>query len=340
MVGRFLRFLFTIILFAGIAGVLGFVWLMGISKNPGTFDAPRIVLIHSGTGTRAIADTLKSEKIIDNDLAFTLAVLTSGNWGKLQAGEYEFPARATMRIMIDQMAQGQVYQRYITIPEGITVYDALHIIEQANGLSGDITTIPNEGIILPETYAYTHGMTRDGLITRMTADMNKTVQELWAKRPPEFPLKDINAVLTLASIIEKETGVASERPQIASVFFNRLQTGMKLQSDPTVIYALTKGQGKLDRPLYTKDLTDTHSPYNTYWTAGLPPGPIANPGRASIMAVFQPAQTDYFYFVADGTGGHVFARTLDEHNKNVAQWRKIQAQKTSIVESSLGPKGQ
>lgn len=328
------------ILFAGIAAILGFVWLVGMTKDPGLFSVPKIVMINSGTGTRGIADQLKNDQIIENDLAFVIGVFISGNWGKLQAGEYEFPARASIRMVIDQMAAGRVYQRYVTIPEGISMYEALKIIDRAEGLSGELTNIPQEGRILPETYAYTRGISRNALLERMMSDLDKTVQDLWVKRPPEFPLKDVNEVLTLASIIEKETGVASERPQIASVFFNRLQMGMKLQSDPTVIYALTKGQEKLDRPLYTKDLTDTHSPYNTYYVAGLPPGPIANPGLASIRAVFQPAQTDYFYFVADGTGGHIFAHTLEEHNKNVAQWRKIQEQKASVIDSTSDPKGQ
>ncbi len=319
----------AVALFFGLAGILTFVWLVGVSKDPGTFDMPRLVVIDPGTGTRGIADRLKDEKIIQNDLAFMVAVLTSGNWGKLQAGEYEFSARASMRLVIDQIADGRVYQRYVTIPEGLMVSEILGVVSAAEGLSGEVTVIPEEGRILPETYAYTRGVTRDALMARMVSDMDRVVQEYWAKRPPEFPLKNIEQVLTLASIIEKETGVSSERAQVASVFFNRLQTGMKLQSDPTVIYALTKGQGKLNRPLLTKDLVETHSPYNTYWAAGLPPGPIANPGRASIEAVFLPAQTDYFYFVANGMGGHIFARTLDEHNKNVAQWRKIQSEKAA-----------
>ena len=204
-------------------------------------------------------------------------------------------------------------------------------------LTGEVATLPREGTLLPETYQYIRGDSRQSLINRMVRAMDTAVQGLWATRHPEFPLKSIEEVLTLASIIEKETGVAAERPQVASVFFNRLETGMRLQSDPTVIYALTQGKQPLGRQLLTKDLEQTTSKYNTYMYAGLPPGPIANPGLASLQAVFAPAKTPYFYFVADGTGGHAFAETLDQHNRNVAKWRGIQRASRAAAKNSKEP---
>jgi UPF0755 protein len=318
------RFIGALIFLGLVAVVVAFSWLMISVKSPGPLAAATLMVIEPGTGTQGTAQLLADRSVIANIPAFYVGLMVGGDWGKIKAGEYEFATGISTRAVIDQLVEGRVYARSITIPEGRSVAEIIALVEAAPGLTGAVTTIPDQGRLLPETYQYHWGQTRQSIIDRMQASMTALVEPLWAGRPAEFPLASIDQVLTLASIIEKETGQADERPQVASVFFNRLQVGMKLQSDPTVIYAITKGQAPLGRPLLIKDLEETDSPYNTYRYGGLPPGPIANPGAASIRAVFAPAQTDYFYFVADGTGGHAFARSLDEHNRNVQQWRAIQ----------------
>jgi UPF0755 protein len=326
MIGRTFRFLVRALFLALVVGVLAAGIYLGAARSPGPLTTAHIVLIEPGTGTRGMARLLMERGVLSSEGSFLFAVLARGAMGDLRAGEYEFAPRISAFGVIDQLKSGNVVQRRLTIAEGLTVAEIIAVLNQTDGLTGTVDTIPQEGRLLPETYNYTWGTSRQSLINRMITAMDKVVTPLWATRPPEFPLKSINDVLTLASIIEKETGVANERPMIASVFFNRLQTGMKLQSDPTVIYAITNGTGPLGRALLTKDLEGADSPYNTYKYGGLPPGAIANPGAAAIRAVFAPAQTDYFYFVADGTGGHVFSRNLKEHNDNVARWRKLQKQ--------------
>jgi UPF0755 protein len=324
MIGRVLRFIGFIGLLAALAAIVLASWILREASVPGPLVTNKVVVIEPATPTQKIADKLVAEKVLSSPLVFLGSLIISGQWGALQAGEYEFLAGSSAAVVITQLAKGQVMQRRLTIPEGLSVVEIKALIDAAEGLQGSISLSPQEGRLLPETYLYTRGMTRDAMVARMVKAMDEAVSPLWSARPADFPLKSIEEVLTLASIIEKETGQVGERGQVASVFYNRLRVGMKLQSDPTVIYALTRGAGPLGRELLTKDLQETDSPYNTYRYAGLPPGPIANPGLASIRAVFDPASTDYFYFVADGTGGHVFARSLAEHNANVARWRAFE----------------
>jgi UPF0755 protein len=255
---------------------------------------------------------------------FILAVLLKRQWGDLKAGEYEFtPGQSTFQV-IDQIAAGKVFLRKLTIPEGYNSAEVVRMINEEPVLTGAVLTPVPDGSLLPETYTFSRGDDRSKLLLRIQSAMTRVMDKMWAARPADFALKTPQEWVTLASIVEKETGQADERPRVAAVFLNRLRLGMKLQSDPTVIYALTMGQRDLGRLLTTHDLTTTDSPYNTYRYTGLPPGPIANPGVASLQAVLSPAMTDDLYFVADGTGGHAFAATLDAHNSNVARWRALQ----------------
>jgi UPF0755 protein len=273
---------------------------------------------------------LHAEGVIRDALIFKIGVRLTGDGALLKAGEYEFAAHMSGRDVMDKIVRGDVIQRRITIPEGQTSWQVIQRLNAIEDLAGGpLTEIPEEGSLLPETYLYARGMERTKIVADMQAAMKKTIESLWPGRAENLPLQTPEEAIILASIVEKETGVAAERERIAGVFINRLRKGMPLQTDPTVIYAITQGvvkedgMGPLGRRLLRKDLEETDSPYNTYKYPGLPPGPIANPGRAAIAATLNPERHDYLYFVADGTGGHLFARTLEEHNRNVADWRKI-----------------
>ncbi len=286
----------------------------------------KLVLIKRGSGISSIAETLKQEGIISQPLLFKVI---SRFKSSLKAGEYAFPAQVSMIEAISMLEQGLVFDRKITIIEGLTSHQIVKRLNNRNDLTGDkITTLPAEGSLLPDTYSFTSADTRENIQQRMQHAMEKTLEKAWEKRQRDLPLKTKQEALVLASIIEKETSVPHERKKVAGVFINRLRLGMALQTDPTVIYAITKGnikengKGPLGRRLLKKDLT-VNSPYNTYKHAGLPPGPIANPGKDSIEASLNPEDHDYIFFVADGTGGHAFAKTLKEHNRNVAKWRKV-----------------
>ncbi len=279
----------------------------------------------------AIAQTLEDEQIINSALVFKIAARLSSDQRPLQAGEYEFLPAVSLNEAVTMMREGRIYRRKITIPEGMTSWQIVESLRALTDLDGEIADIPEDGALLPDTYHYIRTDTRADVLAHMKSAMDKSVADLWPGKAADLPLTTEKEALTLASIVEKETGVASERARIAGVFINRLKQGMPLQSDPTIIYAMTKGeiktagQGPIGRRLLTKDLS-VDSPYNTYLYPGLPPGPIANPGRAAIEATLHPEEHDYLYFVADGTGGHVFARTLAEHNRNVANWRKHRRQ--------------
>lgn len=307
------------------------VWAANTYRAPGPTTQDRIFIVARGQGVAEIADSLALEGFIEHPLLFRGAARVTKADRNIHAGEYAFPAYISMKDILGKMARGEVVQRRVTVREGLTSWQVMKLVEQAPGMEGDIKTPPREGALLPETYSYLLGDTREGMIEQMRKAMDKTVAELWPGRAADLPVKTEREALVLASIVEKETGVAAERKAVAGVFINRLRMGMPLQSDPTVIYAMTsglvqdEGQGPIGRRLLTRDL-QFDSPYNTYKNAGLPPGPICNPGRASIEAVLHPETHDYLYFVADGKGGHAFAKTLDEHNANVAQWREIRKQ--------------
>lgn len=307
------------------------VWA-GLSVNDYLSQGPlleeKIVLIERGSGVSAIAAKLKAEGVIDKPFIFKIAARLTDKHSSLKAGEYQFVAGISMAEVLNKMHEGDTFDRAITIAEGLTSWQVVQRLNANETLTGDITDIPAEGSLLPETYHFIAGDTRGAKIAEMQAAMTKTIDELWEGRAENLPFDTKEQAIVLASIVEKETGVGEERERVAGVFVNRLRLGMPLQTDPTVIYAITKGkiqeggQGPLGRRLLSKDL-QTDSPYNTYKNAGLPPGPIANPGRAAIAATLNPEAHDYIYFVADGTGGHAFGRTLAEHNANVAKWRRI-----------------
>lgn len=321
-----LSILFT--LFVGVAVMGG----LGIYKflEEGSLSEKKLVHVKSGMGVSSIADLLQEEGVIENALIFNIAARFTKHEGFLKAGEYEFPPKISMVEVMKMIREGDVFERKVTIPEGLTSYQVVKILEAREDLEGEITEIPDEGTLLPETYLFVAGETRSDKIKKMQIASQEILEAAWENRQEGLPLKTKHEALTLASIIEKETGVSDERRRVSGVFINRLRKGMALQTDPTVIYALTKGKiqdegkGPLGRRLLRKDL-EIDDPYNTYKYSGLPPGPIANPGKASIEAALNPESHDYIYFVADGTGGHAFAKTLSEHNANVAQWRKVRA---------------
>lgn len=294
-------------------------------RKPGPLTENKIIMIERGKSVGLIAETLSYNRVIEHYALFVVAARLSGAHKKLQAGEYEFPAEISAREVLNLLASGKTYQRHITIPEGLTSAEIVALLNAEPALSGAIETLPPEGSLLPETYNFSYGDDRAQKIKQMQDAMEKTLRNLCdtGRCAPPQPIGPGDDVI-LASIVEKETAVESERARVAGVFYNRLRAGMPLQSDPTVIYALTKGLSSLDRALTRMDIESTDSPYNTYKYPGLPPGPIANPGRASLEAVYTPEFHDFFYFVADGTGGHAFAKTLEEHNQNVTKWRKIQ----------------
>ena len=291
------------------------------------------VLVKPNTGLIQIADLLERNGLISDGVIFRLGVQAYDNDDKLKAGEYEIKAGASMHEIMELLKSGRSMLYSLTVPEGVTVDQAFQRIASNEVLTGDMPPeMPQEGTLIADTQRFTRGTTRQEVINKMLAEQKKLVEGIWERRAPDHPLKDIEEFVTLASIVEKETGVADERSRVAAVFLNRLGKGMRLQSDPTIVYGLFGGKGKpSDRPIYRSDI-DKPTPYNTYVINGLPPTPIANPGRASLEAVANPSKTEDLYFVADGTGGHVFATTLEEHNENVARWRaleKKQAEETA-----------
>jgi len=306
----------------GIAGGGVFIWGYGQFVQPGPLVAERAVVIPKGSGLDDISKILLDAGIVAEALVFRLGVRLRKDAGSLRAGEFAFPAHVSPMEAAEILKAGKTVVRKVTFPEGLTSFEIVDILNRTEGLTGDVALIPGDGALLPETYHFSYGDSREGLIERMSLKMQEALETLWVERDEDLPLKRMDDAVVLASIVEKETGLHAERPLVAAIFINRLRKGMRLQSDPTVVYALTEGKGELDRALTRQDWK-IESPYNTYRINGLPPGPIANPGLASLQAVFHPAKTKDLYFVADGTGGHVFAETLKEHNRNVAQWRRI-----------------
>ena len=309
----------------GIVAALGaaaVLWGRDAVERPGPLVAEKTVVLPRGMGLDGIARRLAEAGVIDRPWLFALRVRFSGAAGKLRAGEYDFAPGISAGGVMQLLFSGRTVQRRLTVPEGKTTRQVLDLISGAEGLVGEFDQSFGEGALLPETYYFSYGDRRADVVARMVQAMRSVLGELWAARAAELPFATPREALILASIVEKETARDDERRRIAGVFVNRLRRGMHLQSDPTVVYAITGGRGVLDRPLTRADL-ETPSPYNTYLVPGLPLTPIANPGRASIAAVLDPLIADDLYFVADGSGGHVFARTLSEHNRNVARWRRL-----------------
>ncbi|MDZ4737137.1 MAG: endolytic transglycosylase MltG [Rhodospirillaceae bacterium] len=316
------------ILVAAAAAGGGAWWFDRAFHKPGPTTEEVTLVVPRGASVAAIGDQLAEAGLLEHDWVFEWGVRIYGRERPLKAGEYIFTAGISPAGLMSMLSDGRQVQHRLTIPEGLTNRQVLDLVAAADMLSGDApdaSRFQEEGAFLPETYFYSYGDDRAALVERMNDAMRRTLAELWEARADDLPFNTPKAALTLASIVEKETSLESERARIAGVFVNRLERGMMLQSDPTVIYAVTQGEAPLGRLLTYDDLA-IDDPYNTYRYAGLPPGPIANPGRDAIEAVLNPEATEDLYFVADGTGGHAFAKTLSEHNRNVAHWRKIRAQ--------------
>ena len=317
---------FTLILVVGfIVGL--YLFNQEFSKST-QLAAEKTILVPKETSLITIANKLESIGAIDRAWLFRIGVQINRKQSQLKAGEYAIAPNSSMKDIMDLMVSGKSIMHRITFAEGLTSQMIVERLNENDVLLGEITEIPPEGSLLPETYVFTRGETRANIVRQMKRAHDKALAEIWANRDPSVPVKTPEELVTLASIVEKETGVADERAMVAGVFVNRLNKGMKLQSDPTIIYGLVGGQGKLGRGILKSEiLSDT--PYNTYVIPALPIGPIANPGLESMRAVAKPATHDYIFFVADGTGGHAFAVTLDEHNANVAKWREIEANKAA-----------
>ena len=316
--------LFTAVLVvAGLAGA-GIAMVGSQSRAPGPLTADRVLIIPKDSGLTEIADLLQREGMIEHPWAFRISALVSGNWTKLKAGEYLFKARVSQADVLDIIADGKVVEHSITVPEGLTSEQIVARLRENDLLTGDIIQVPREGSILPDTYRIPRGFSRQAIIDRMTRDQRAVLARVWERKPADLPIKTPQELVVLASIVEKETGRADERPRVAGVFINRLNRKMKLQSDPTIVYGIVGGKGTLGRSILRTEITQA-TPYNTYVIDGLPPGPIANPGRAAMEAVVNHSRTKDLYFVADGSGGHAFAETLEQHNRNVGRWRQLEA---------------
>jgi UPF0755 protein len=316
----------TIVLVLLIGSAGAYYYGMQKIEAPGPLQDEKVVNIPTRAGMADIADTLQREGVIDNNRwAFIGAVIALKARSELKPGEYAFQKNASLRSVIATMVDGKVVQHSVTIPEGLTSEQIVARLSENDIFAGSINEIPREGTLLPETYKFPRGTTREQVIGRMQQAQKRLVAEVWEHRNPDIPVKTPEQLVTLASIIEKETGKADERSRVAAVYVNRLRQKMKLQSDPTIIYGLVGGKGTLGRPIKRSEITQP-SPYNTYVVDGLPPGPIANPGRASLEAAANPARTRDLFFVADGTGGHSFTETYDQHQKNVAKLRAMEKQ--------------
>jgi UPF0755 protein len=316
----------TLLLLAVLAGGAGAIWFWNAFNGNGPLAAEKTIVVPKGSGVAAIADLLEQEGIIRQALVFKIGVQLFGEEQPLQAGEFRFPPAASPRGAMQVLIEGKSVLHRLTIAEGLTSTEIFAVLAANPLLEGPLPPVPPEGSLLPETYFFVRGDARSAIVERMQENMSEKLAELWEKRDPALAtIGSAEEAVILASIVEKETGVKAERARVAAVFHNRLRIGMPLQSDPTAIFGITLGKAALGRNLTYADLRAVND-FNTYVIPGLPPSPIANPGIDALHAVLNPITSKELYFVADGTGGHAFAETLDGHNKNVAKWRKLQKQ--------------
>ncbi len=329
------HFLMSLMVLVALAG-LGVAYFGKLRfEEPGPLQIARTIVIKDGSSLSSIADQLRSGGVIDNDLIFRLGVRAHNAAGSLQSGEYLFSPRMSMLDVMTTIRDGRAITHRISIPEGLTTHQIFERLQQDEVLVGDLPDqLPPEGSLMPDTYPFQRGTTRQQVLDQMRQSQERFIKTVWDRRIDGLPISSPEEMVILASIVEKETGRADERPLVASVFINRLNKGMRLQSDPTIIYGLFGGEGKpSDRPIYKSDIQRA-TPYNTYQIDGLPPGPIANPGRAALEAVANPSRTDKLFFVADGTGGHAFAVTLAEHEENVRRWREIERRRKAEAQNA------
>lgn len=311
---------FSVVL--AIGAMIGLTLFQRQIHEPGPLPADKVVVIPTRSGTSEIAEILRREGVIGHTGLFEFAARFGGR-PPLKAGEYNFKAHASISDAIDTVTTGRQVQHAITFPEGLTSEQIVGRLNENDILTGEIGEIPAEGSLLPDTYKFERGATRQQIVNLMKAKQREVLNQIWQRRSAEVPVRTPAEMVTLASIVEKETGRADERPRVAGVFVNRLNKRMKLQSDPTIVYGLVGGRGTLGRGILRSEI-ERATPYNTYVIEGLPPGPIANPGRAALEAVANPSRTKDLYFVADGTGGHAFADSLEGHQRNVSRWRAVE----------------
>jgi UPF0755 protein len=323
----FMNFMMSCLVLVVLGAGLVFLYGKSVFEAAGPLTEPQTVVIKEGSSLSQISSKLLSNDVIDNGWIFSQGVKAHKAQSSMKAGEYIFKPEMSMYDVMETIRSGKGILHKVTLPEGLTVFQIFERLAKHEILEGPLPeTLPPEGSLMPDTYPFQRGTTRAEVIERMKIAQETFLAQIWEKRVADLPISTPQELVTLASIVEKETGKADERPRVASVFINRLNRGMKLQSDPTILYGIFGGEGKpSDRPIYKSDI-ETPTPYNTYTIPALPPGPIANPGRAAMEAVANPSRTDDIFFVANGTGGHVFAKTLDEHNQNVARWRQIEKQ--------------
>ncbi|MEO0343556.1 MAG: endolytic transglycosylase MltG [Pseudomonadota bacterium] len=325
---------FLTILIAGMLGLYAAVeWGRKEFQEPGPSAEALVFTVERGDRLDLVAKRLEDQGAIASATIFGLGARYSDQASALKFGEYEIPAEASMEDVLALITSGRGIDYRITIPEGFSTFQVIARLNANEDLDGEITLSPGEGKIAPDTYSFQRGDTRDSVLQKMIDRQNQILTEEWGLRSADLPYDTPEEALIMASIVEKETGVSSERDVVAAVFVNRLNRGMKLQTDPTVIYGLTQGKESLGRGLRRSELAK-RTPYNTYIIPALPPTPIANPGRAAIKAALNPAESPFIYFVADGTGGHAFAETLDQHNANVRKWRQIEAERRAAAEAA------
>lgn len=322
ILGAFSSF-FTVLLVLALIAAGGWLGARQIFEVKNNVTTATLFQVAQGDNLNQIAERLETRKIISNKDFYKFLVSLEGNDKRLKAGDYNIPAQASMREIMNIFVSGQSVNYKLSFAEGLTTAQVLQKVKDAPLLTGEITLNPVEGSLYPDTYLFVNGTDRNKIISQMATAQTKFLTNLWETRAEGLPLKNIEEAVILASIVEKETGLAKERPEVAAVFVNRLKKKMRLQSDPTIIYGITKGAFKLDRSLRKSEIK-AKTAYNTYVIKGLPPTPISNPGKASILAVLNPAKVDYLFFVADGTGGHVFAKSYKQHQKNVKKWRAIE----------------
>jgi len=328
--------IFSFLAVAALAALAGLVVIAQQAAAPGPLQSDRVVVVPRNTGTSQIAEILVREGVIDKPMLFQLTTVINRKRGQLKAGEFAFRANTSISDAINILSEGRALLHGITIPEGRTSFQIVELLRANEILSGEITEVPPEGSLLPDTYKFERGMTRQQIIDTMTQAQQATLARIWDRRVADLPIKSPEELVILASIVERETGRADERPRVAGVFINRLRQNMRLQSDPTIVYGLVGGQGTLGRGIRRSEITQP-TDYNTYVINGLPPGPIANPGRAAMEAVANPSRTSDLFFVADGTGGHAFSQTYEQHRRNVARWRQIESGRSTPGADQVDP---